>query len=322
MATPVPGTILTNPAQTQDIGSYYVDVQTVRQLGYDKATPQIRSRGLIMDLPTSEEAYAVAFPPISLGTTQTYKDGNRPGNMKPQETRIKGSVLKRGITPLRLFEADRMANRIPVMTPAIMARGRSERLMEDEQYTVALENGTSAALQPSYDEKAFFANNHFIDPVGTTGSQSNLITTKLTADSLGAAKLLASGWKAENGMPLYAGFTPEWLLEVPPALRNVAEKICNRSHVAEGGAALENIESGTKYFVNSFLTNSTAWYLHVTNAGMPLCYRMVFREMQRWDMGPESALYQTTKAIEIYADEWTDYRLNAWPLAIKSTGLT
>ena len=317
MATPVPGTILTNPNQTQDIGSYYVSVTAVRNLGYEQATPQMRARGLLNDMGTSEEAYAIPMGPISIGNTVIFKDGDRPGAGKPQLTKVSGLCQKRGITPLRLFEADRMANRIPITTPNIMARGRSERLMEDEQYSRALEAGTDAAKQASYDGKAYFATDHYFDPVAQTGAQSNLLTKlPLTPDNLGKAKTTVRKWKAENGQPLFAGFVPEWLLEVPPNLEKTAQKICTRDHVAEGGASVENIEMGTRYFVNSFLTNDTTWFLHIINAMMPTCYRVVFRPMVRRDKDASSELFKDTGAIEIFADEWTDYRLFCWPLAL------
>jgi len=322
MATPVPGTILTNPAQTGDIGSFFLAVLMLRQRAYTEAKPMARGLGLLSDIPSEEQAYAIPFGPIALGKLEEYADGNRPGAMKPQGTMIKGSVTKRGITPLRMFEGDRTAARVPYLTSSILARGRAERLMEDRLRARALENGTSAVLQPSYDGKAFYATDHYVDPVAASGSQANLITGALTPDRLGDAKVQFRTFLAENNTdPIYSGFEPDFLLEVPPALEKVAAKICERSHIAEGNAALENIESGTQYYVNTFLSSSVAWYLHVINTGMPMCYRVVHRPMQRWDKGPESALYQDTKAVEIYADEWTDYRLTAWELSVKSTGV-
>lgn len=319
MANPVPGSLVTNPAQTADIGSYYVGVTAVREMGFAAAAPMAKRLGLLMDLPSPEQAYAVPFGPIRIGTTVLFKDGDRPGAKPPRMTKISGSVQKRGVEPLRLMEADRTATRIPIVMPNVRAHGQAEALLEDQQFALALEAGESAT-QASFDGVAFFSTVHLQDSTDPNSTkQSNLLALDLTSDNYGKVQQQMRTWKAENGSPLYYGFDPEFVLIVPPALGKTGQKIIGREHVSEGGAAVENIEykNGT-LVINPYLTSDTAWYVVVRNAGYALCWRLVHRPTERWDLGPNSALFQATKAIELFSDEWTDYRLTAWPLAVKS----
>lgn len=314
-----PGSLITNPAQTADIASFYVAVTAAREMGFAAAKPQARPMGLLMDMPTSEQSYAVPFGPIRIGRTVLFKDGDRPGARKPQMTILKGDVQKRGVEPIQFLEADRTASRIPIVLPNTRAHGEAEALLEDEQWALALEAGESAT-QLSYDGVSFFNTQHLQDPADPNSpKQSNLLALDLTPDNYGAAQIQMLSWKAENGMPLYHGHTFEWLLVVPPALAKVAQKIIGREHSPEGGAAIENIEyRNGSYMVCPFLTSSKNWYLFVKNAGFAPVWRMVHRGLERWDLGPNSALYQKTKAIEFFSDEWTDYRMTAWPTGLKS----
>ncbi len=319
MGNPVPGNLIVPASQAADIGSFYIAVTALRELGFTEGRPQMRKAGLLMDMPSAEQKYAVPFGPVRIGRTVLFKDGDRPGGRKPQMSVLEGSVIKRGVEPLQLTEADRMMARIPVIMPNVRAHGESERLLEDQQWTQAIEAGTTPA-QSSYDSVPFFSAAHLSDPTNAASPvQSNLLTLDLTADNYGAAQVQMETWVAENGMPLYYGFRPQFVLMVHPYQRKLARKILGREHVSEGGAAVENIEfENGDLIVNPFLTSQRNWYLFVANAGFSPVWRIVHRPMERWDLGPNSALYQATKAIEFFADEWTDYRCTAWPTALKS----
>jgi len=320
MSTPVPGMLLTQAEQASDIGSWYISIQAMRQYAFMEASPMLRGLGLLADERTSEENFTVPYAPVQIGRYVDFKDGQRPPARRMQGAKRDGVVSKKAVEGLRITEGDRLANRVNWVASNMAARGRSERLIEDYYGVKALVDGTDATLQPAFDGKAYFAVDHYIDPVAKTGSQKNLLALQLSADNLAAAKRECRNWKAENGEPLFGGFEPEFLLGVPTALEEVAKKICTRGHVAEGGAAVENTQQGTKYYVNPRLTDDKSWYLHITNIGAPLVSRVVFRPMQRRDKGPDSELFRDTSEIEILADEWTAYALiSHWAGCLKST---
>lgn len=314
----MPGSLHTIAAQTAAIEAFYRDVQGMRELAYRKAEPRLAPMGLLSDQPVSEESYDIPIPPLSLGRVVEYNDGQRPGPRESQIYKISGTVKKRGVEPIRFTEADRLATRVRYVEKNAEARGRTERLMADIVGTTAIENGTNVALQKTFDEKAFFATDHFEDPVKGNGAQSNLLALPLTPDNLASALTTMRGWKAENGLPVFHGFEPDVLLMVPRARAFDARKAL-REFVGEGGVAVKNVVDGeVKVMVSDLLTSTTAWYLWVTNAGPTPVQRMVFRDMKRRDKGPDSELYRDTDMVEIYADEWTDYRLTDWRLGLKS----
>lgn len=314
-----PGNLLTNSSQTADIAAFYISVMAMREMSFADARPQLRPSGILMDSGTSEQDYALPVPALALGKTVRFKDGDRPGARKSQGYILKGKVIKRAVEPVRFSEADRLATRVNWVASTIKAHGRAEALLEDREGTSAIEDGTSATNQPSFDGKAYFATDHFQNPQAGTGSQSNLIDLALTPDGVFAAKQQVYTWKAENGDPIYAGMEPNFLLMVPPALEQAALKAIKRSHVAEGNAAVENISEGIAgIFVNKFLTNDRNWYLWVMGVGVAPLMRVVFRERKRRDKGPDSELFRDTEEIEILSDEWTDYRLTDWRVGIKS----
>lgn len=314
----MPGSLLTNASQAAAIEAFFRDVMGIRELAFRQATPKLMPAGLMRNMPSAEQAYDLPIPALSLGRIVEYADGKRPGAGKPRLYNISGTCLKRGVEPLKFTEGDRLASRVNYVESNTQARGRTERLMPDIVGTRAIENGTSAVLQKTFDEKAFFATDHDADPVSGAGSQSNLLALPLTPDNLATAISTMRSWTAENGVPVFSGFVPELLLMVPTGLEFVARKAL-REFVGEGGAAVRNVVAGeAKLMVNEHLSSQTAWYLWVMNAGSPALLRLVHREMKRRDKGPDSELYRDTDEIEIYADEWTDYRLTDWRLGLKS----
>lgn len=313
----MPGSLRTVAAQTADIEAFFRDVMGVRELAFRQATPRLMPAGLMRNMPTAEESYDIPIPPLSLGRVVEYADGKRPGAKRPQLYKISGTVTKRGVEPLRFTEADRLASRINYVEANAQARGRTERLMPDIAGTAAIENGTSAVLQKTFDEKAFFATDHLADPL-VGGSQSNLLSLQLTPDNLATAITTMRRWTGENGLPVFAGFTPQLKLMVPSGLEFNARKAL-REFVGEGGAAVANVVAGeVDLMVNEHLSSQTAWYLWVMNGGPAPLMRMVFRDMKRRDKDMNSELYRDTDEVEIYADEWTDYRLTDWRLGLKS----
>ena len=319
MANQVPGSLLTLPSQTTDIAGFYTGVMALREYAALSAQPILAPAGLLQDQPTSEEEYAQPVPPLSLGKIVEFKDGDRPGARSPQGNILKGKVTKRGIEPLRLKEGDRLATRVNWVASNTKARGRAERLMADRVGTAAIEAGESAT-QLSFDGVAFFNAQHLQNPQDANSpKQPNRLQLQLTPSNLYQAKTTMRKWKAENGDPIYQGVPLDLILMVPPALEEAADKALKRSNVEEGGAALENVAQGiARKFVNPYLTDDDAWYLFVTNLGVPPLMRIVFREMMRRDKGPDSELYRDTSEIEIFSDEWTDYRLTDWRTGLKS----
>lgn len=319
MATNVPGSLLTLPAQTSDIASFYTAVMAIREFGAASAVPLLGPAGLLTDQSTSEEEYAVPVPPLSLGKIVTFKDGDRPGARSSQGNIYKGTVIKRGVEPIRFKEGDRLATRVNWVASNTKARGRAERLLADRSASLAIEAGETSA-QNSFDSVTFFNTQHLQNPqdAGST-KQSNRLSLALTPSNLYAAKTTMRKWKAENGDPIYQGAAMDLILMVPPALEEAADKALKRAHVEEGGAALENTSQGiASKLVNPFLTDDNAWYLFAMGLGVAPVLRVVYREMMRRDKGPDSELFKDTGEIEIFADEWTDYRMTDYRIGLKS----
>lgn len=297
-----------------------------RERGYNAGAPQLRGQGLLRDTKTPQKVYSVPAATISVGRVVRFKDGDRPGAKVIQGYTLSGTCQKRAIEGVRISEDDRLAASganldMDRVMDNLKSHGTAERLLEDKEGAAAIEAGETAA-QTSFDGKPYFSTTHLIDPTGpnvAANQQSNRLALALTADNIFAGLVAMLKWKAENKVdPIYQGFAPKFKLMVPSDLAGLALKAL-RDMVAEGGTAMENV--ATYYltqgdlFVNQYLTDATAWYLGVVNAGVELVTRVVHRERQRWDRGPDSALYEETRQIEFLSDEYTDYRLTdhrAW----------
>lgn len=302
-----------------------------RERGYKAGVPQLRAQGLLRDAKTGQKVYNVPVPTISVGKVVRYKDGDRPGSRVVQGYAMGGTCQKRAIEALRVSEDDRLAAQganldMDRVMDNLESHGNSERLLEDKEAAAAIEAGETSA-QASFDStaaaaKTFFHTTHLIDPAKpnvAANQYSNRLNLAMTVGNIFVGIQAMMKWKAENGTdPIYQGFRPRFKLMVPPDLAGEALKAL-REMVGEGGAALENVNqyyiTKEDLFINQYLTDPTAWYLGVVNAGVELVTRVVYRDRMRWDKGPDSALYENTKQIEFLSDEYTDYRLTdhrAW----------
>ena len=181
----------------------------------------------------------------------------------------------------------------------------------EEYFVTTLFVGTTGPLGTVYT-----AGNKNIVNATNAGGDFTADNPPLSVDALRQGIAVLSNQVDADGQPI---MIEALTLMVPPALEEAADKALKRSNVEEGGAALENVAQGiARKFVNPYLTDDDAWYLFVTNLGVPPLMRIVFREMMRRDKGPDSELYRDTSEIEIFSDEWTDYRLTDWRTGLKS----
>jgi len=130
----------------------------------------------------------------------------------------------------------------------------------------AVKNAAFAAR--CYDGQFFYDTDHPVEAKdGSTVSVSNKGTAALSNATLsaaqasyGAARIAIMQLKRDGGAPL--GLMPG-LLEVPPALEVVAKMLLENEKLADGSP---NPYRGTaKLKINSRLSSSTGWMLHVTD---------------------------------------------------------
>jgi phage major head subunit gpT-like protein len=121
----------------------------------------------------------------------------------------------------------------------------------------------SAFTSPCIDGQNFYDTDHEV----ADASVSNKLTAPLSAASeaaaaasIGAAQTMMMEFKDTEGMPLR--LIPN-VLEVPPALRTIANKLANNDKLDDG---TENpYKDQFEVEVNPGLTSPTAWFLHCTN---------------------------------------------------------
>lgn len=149
--------------------------------------------------------------------------------------------------------------------PMAQEAGFSAKTWPDE-LDAELKNGAFAA--ECYDGQFFYDTDHPVgDGDGGTTSVSNKITAPLSnatlaaaQASIGAARVAIQQFKDDEGRPL--GLMGD-LLEVPPALEDVARMLMTNDKLADD---TPNPYKGTfQLQVNPRLTSTTAWFLHVTS---------------------------------------------------------
>jgi phage major head subunit gpT-like protein len=146
---------------------------------------------------------------------------------------------------------------------------RHAKLLPDQQISSTIEaNGTS------FDGRAFFASNHYIDPQAATGSQSNDLGTSkpLNGTNLAVAQAAMMNFKGPDNLPM--GCYGDTIL-VPPSLAYVADTLANAAfypeikNIGSNGvfSAQSNVFQGKyRVAVSPWLTdsgdpNTAVWYL-------------------------------------------------------------
>jgi phage major head subunit gpT-like protein len=130
--------------------------------------------------------------------------------------------------------------------------GESSAMFPDELLYGTLLPGGFSSL--AYDGQYFFDTDH---SVGASGTQSNLITTKLGPTGFAAARLLFYKFKDDAGRPLNANL--DLVLIIPPELLATAEALINTQYTAPGVA--NPYYQAAEIRVNPWLTDVNAWYL-------------------------------------------------------------
>ncbi|NBW13149.1 MAG: hypothetical protein EBR82_34525 [Caulobacteraceae bacterium] len=119
-------------------------------------------------------------------------------------------------------------------------------------------NAFTAGATAGADGVALCANNHPYSPTDTT-TQSNVVTTPLTADSLIAAQQTMMSWLDSRGNPTMA--EPDTLI-VPVGLRSTALTIVGSAGRPGTANNDTNVVGGAfNVIVSRYLTDSNNWFL-------------------------------------------------------------
>lgn len=132
--------------------------------------------------------------------------------------------------------------------------GEAVKTFPDELvFETLLPNGTT---ELAYDGQYFFDTDH---PVGETGTtQSNLITTALTADSFRTARAMLRRMKDDSGRPTL-NRNLDLLLVVPADLEGTAEAILEAER--DDAGATNTLKGKARILVADWLGDTNNWYL-------------------------------------------------------------
>ena len=132
--------------------------------------------------------------------------------------------------------------------------GESAKTFPDELvFETLIPNGDSELC---YDGQYFFDTDH---PIGETGStQSNKITTALSATSFNTARTMLRKMKDDFGRPTL-NRNMDLLLVVPADLENTAETILEAERDANG--ATNTLKGKARILVADWLGDTNNWYL-------------------------------------------------------------
>jgi phage major head subunit gpT-like protein len=158
-----------------------------------------------------------------------------------------------------------------VYRPVVSEVGAQAARWADDLLVALLQNGDDAAF-PCYDGKAFFADDHPVDPTGkVSGTIDNLFAgTALDATNYATVRAAMMGYKGADGKPL--GVRPN-LLVVPPQLEVTALKIINADLTNSGDT---NVLKGTAQVlvIPELANEGTVWYLlDTTKAIKPFVFQ-------------------------------------------------
>lgn len=295
------------------------------------ASPQLRAMKLLEEAATPGRNYHVSIPPLGTGDTVEQEDGQDWPAAFMQGAEVVGKVRKRGPRGLIFSEDDLLEDKLPLANANVTALGRSEKLFEDKEAARHLEDAvagndrvTGAAIV-GHDNQPIFSAAHPIDPVKGAGSglQTNTFALKLTPDNVLAIISNFRALKTESNDPIFteeAGFC----LLAPPALQSDAEKCLDREIISEAvGANAAGSVTNLMYkraglCILPQLTDPQRWYIAINNMMRKPFLRVVFRSLQRYQLGPESDLWKTKQMMKIYSNEKTDYRIVDWRLIATS----
>lgn len=216
---------------------------------------------------------------------------------------------------------DRLADR-KIAADAILMRmlGQQFRFFPDR--SIATELMIGYASRKCWDGKAFFADDHPVDPLDASkGTFDNLLTLALTAANFDSAFAALTQFKNADGKTMR--IVPDTLI-VPPQLRTTAHLIANAAYVpnAGGTATQSNPNEGiVKVLVIPELgEEATTWYLGKLRGVLKPFMRQV-RERPVFDVvfGPESDHTKKTRQLAFGADCREAYGYTLPQLMIRST---
>lgn len=229
------------------------------------------------------------------------------------------------------FDVNQIQDDMSGLVSAAIMRARSDgrKWARHEDLLVAqtLEAGT---VKNCYDGQFFFSTSHPNDIDGiTSGTFSNLLTgaNALSHAAFNTALVQMHSYKLEDGSPMVPpGST--FNLIVPPALRLQAIQIVKEASITTAaayglygtsGASANPFVGAANLVENAFLSNSTAWYLAVDDAGVkPLIFQRR-QNVEVNEMGPGTTLYFEEKKIKIGMDARYEASYTFPQLCIKNT---
>jgi phage major head subunit gpT-like protein len=166
---------------------------------------------------------------------------------------------------------------VGVYRPIVQETGRAAGKKPDLLIADLLRNGQSTT---GFDGRNFFAANHYVDPIASSGSQQNYWSTgkALTAANYAEVRASMMGFLGEDGLPL--GVMPG-LLIVPPQLELAARRIVQSDVIFESTASTNaagttNVLKGSAevLVVPELVADATTWYLlDVSRAIKPFVFQ-------------------------------------------------
>lgn len=210
---------------------------------------------------------------------------------------------------------------IGIYAPMAQEAGFSAKQWPDE---IIAELKGNAFTNTCYDGQYFYDTDHPVtDANGTSSSVSNkgaaalsAATTAAAAASYGAARTAIMSFTDDEGRPL--GLMPD-LLEVPPALDATARLIAYGDNLTDESP---NPYKGTcDVVVNPWLTDTTAWFLHVTNRPLkPFIYQERKKPVFVQATDPSSDDVFNRKEFKFGAEARGAAGYGLWQLSYGSTG--
>lgn len=293
---------------------------TLYMQAYGSVEPQLKRAGIMEEAPTPGKNYHVPLPPLGTGEDVELEDGQEWPAGFQASGEVKGVTTKKGPKGLIFSEDDLLETNLPTVNANVMALGRAEKLFEDKLGARALE---AALTTTGVDNVALISTLHLQDPRdANSAKQSNSYNMALSPDAI---LEMAAGFrklKTESGDPVF-GEDVKFTVVVPPSLQPDAEKSLDRQIVGEAlgvaGAGVTNVAyKKAAMLVVPQLTDASRWWMVVNNMARKAILRVVFRAMQRFQLGPESDLWKSKQMMKIFSNEKSAYRVVDYRLIASS----
>lgn len=289
----------------------FTGFQSLFNKSFSAAEPLYPKIATVVDSSSDKESYNWLG---SVPALREWTDERIPGALRTHEYEIPNRKYEATIEVDReTFEDDRLSQ----IKPRIEELAVRAATHPDELAIELLNNGFSTAC---YDGQYFFDNDH---SEGDSGSQSNVLSTALSADELEAAVTAMMQFKDDQGKPL--GVMPDTLLVGPDNYFTAREILNSVSIVVAGASDVEkpsgNPLSGMLDLLVSPHVDSGKWFvLSTTNPVRPL--------LMQWRIKPEFTAVTDPSDEYVFSTDVFKYgvrsRLGAgyglWYLAVGSAG--